>query len=312
MTPAQRPVAIADRLGATLYVPATHPELGKIVSGERYPGLRSVIVCLEDAIRESDVPQALRSVEALLPWSGPQAPLCFIRPRHPAMLRTLLRLPQIGSCAGFAIPKATIPLVQDAIGLLEDFPHLFLMPILETVEVFDHGAMRDMADFVASPETRSKVLVTRIGGNDLLRCLGLRRDVTKTIFDSPLGHVIGHLVTQFLPRGIPLAGAIFDGFSDPHVLQEEVRQDLAHGLKTKSASHPSQIHTIEEVYRPTTAEVAMAEALLQPDAPAVFRMHDRMNEVAVHHRWATDLLTRGRVYGISGRSDDDTSVPSAQ
>jgi len=42
-------------LGATLYMPATRPDLWQVVNGEKYPELRSVVLCLEDAVVEHDV-----------------------------------------------------------------------------------------------------------------------------------------------------------------------------------------------------------------------------------------------------------------
>ena len=42
------------QLGASLYVPATRDDLPAIAAGRKFPQLRSVIFCLEDAIREED------------------------------------------------------------------------------------------------------------------------------------------------------------------------------------------------------------------------------------------------------------------
>ncbi len=40
----------AYRLGASLYVPVTHQDMLKIANGAKWPELRSVIFCTEDAV----------------------------------------------------------------------------------------------------------------------------------------------------------------------------------------------------------------------------------------------------------------------
>ena len=42
-------------LGATLYMPATRPDLWQVVNGEKYPELRSLVICPEDAVSEHEV-----------------------------------------------------------------------------------------------------------------------------------------------------------------------------------------------------------------------------------------------------------------
>jgi citrate lyase beta subunit len=37
-------------LGASLYMPATRPDLLAVVRGEKLPHLRSLVICLEDAV----------------------------------------------------------------------------------------------------------------------------------------------------------------------------------------------------------------------------------------------------------------------
>ena len=53
-------------LGATLYMPATRTDLLSVVLGEKIPSLRSLVICLEDAVSESDVGYALDNLQRLL------------------------------------------------------------------------------------------------------------------------------------------------------------------------------------------------------------------------------------------------------
>lgn len=69
------------------------------------------------------------------------------------------------------------------------------------------------------------------------------------------------------------------------------------GLVCKTAIHPSQIHIIEKHYEVNNQDIEMAEAILDKDAPAVFRMHGTMCEPATHRKWAEQILIRLNVYG---------------
>ena len=59
----------AYALGATLYMPATRHDLWSVVSGEKIPHLRSMVICLEDAVSEQDVGLALQHLQQLLQLS---------------------------------------------------------------------------------------------------------------------------------------------------------------------------------------------------------------------------------------------------
>ena len=53
-------------LGATLYMPATRDDILDVVFGMKIPELRSLVVCLEDAVAAIDVESALANLQALL------------------------------------------------------------------------------------------------------------------------------------------------------------------------------------------------------------------------------------------------------
>ena len=83
------------QLGASLYVPATRADLTAIGNHVKYPGLRSVIFCTEDAIRPDDVPRALNNLEAALRRFEP-TPLGALLARcleHPRRVAWALRNP---------------------------------------------------------------------------------------------------------------------------------------------------------------------------------------------------------------------------
>jgi citrate lyase beta subunit len=69
------------RLGASMDVPSTHPELTLIASGQKHPTLRSVIFCTEDAILEKDVPEGLKNIEGALSSEDVKKGSAPFRPR---------------------------------------------------------------------------------------------------------------------------------------------------------------------------------------------------------------------------------------
>ena len=101
----------AYALGATLYMPATRPDILDVVMGEKIHGLRSLVICLEDAVAETDVQQALNNLKNLLlgidarggrPSGGP---MVFVRPRDAAMAAVLNEWSLMRHVDGFVVPK---------------------------------------------------------------------------------------------------------------------------------------------------------------------------------------------------------------
>ena len=236
-------------LGATLYMPATRTDLLSVVLGEKIPSLRSLVICLEDAVSESDVGYALDNLQRLLiTLSSGQpryknAPLVFIRPRNLAMATQLVEWPLISLIDGFVLPKFTLydlPIWQHLIAPTR----LSVMPTLETKEVFDAGAMCELAAALVKEDLGARVLALRIGGNDLLNCLGLRRSQTHTLYQSPLGYVIGMLSGVMGAAGFSLTAPVCELLHHPQLLCRELAQDMDYGLVGKTAIHPTQIPLI--------------------------------------------------------------------
>src|SRR5690554_5994198 len=99
----------SQSLGATLYVPTTHAQLAPIANGEKYPTLRSVIFCTEDAVSSQELPAALANLEQSLAQFTPEAPLLrFVRVRNPQVLEQVLSMPHIERVQGFVFPKVTV------------------------------------------------------------------------------------------------------------------------------------------------------------------------------------------------------------
>lgn len=269
------------QLGASLYVPAINHNLAQIANGETFQ-LRSVIFCTEDSIHSEQVEKAIINLEEALPNFKPVSILRFIRVRNPYVMERLLSFEGIKNIDEFVIPKATRKNLPNYLNLMSDCAHYAIMPTLETSDVFDAIEMKKLRQFLTSEKIRPRILSLRIGGNDLLNILSLRRSCTRTIYDSPLREVISLLVGTFKPYEFNLTAPVFEGLSHSDVLQKEVELDLAYGLFGKTAIHPGQVPIIESAYAVKEEELKMAFRMLSDDAPVLFKMNDTMCELATH------------------------------
>lgn len=294
-------------LGASLYVPATRDDLAALGNGRKYPRLRSLIFCTEDGIRPDEVDRALKRLGEALPRLEPAPMLRFVRVRNARVMEQVLALPGIGGVDGFVLPKATRRSMGDYLSLLGPRDPFLLMPTLETAEVFDGGEMAAFRDLVLDDGIRPRVLALRIGGNDLLHLLGVRRSPRRMIYETALGPVLSMLAATFLPHGLALTAPVFEGLAHPDILQAEVVRDVEHGFLGKTAVHPDQIAAIEALYAVDRQELEMAQAMLAPGVPAVFRMHGVMCEEATHHRWARTICARAEIFGVT----DEVEIPPA-
>ncbi len=287
------------RLGAPLYMPGNRRDIIEIANGDKYPMLRSMIFCTEDAVSTIDVDSCLRHLGLCLQgFKESSHRYRFIRARNPEILARLLALPHIENIDGFVLPKFNESVFHAYFDQLKDTPFK-VMPTLETQDVFDSSAMTELRQALLQDDITKRIITLRIGGNDLMNLLGLRRAKSYTLYDTPLGNVISQLVTTFKPYGFSLSAPVFEYLNDAITLQKEISLDLAHGLIGKTAIHPTQVPLIESAYAVDNEDYEMAHALCEQAAPAVFRMHDAMCEVATHQQWAENILNRQQLYGLN-------------
>jgi citrate lyase beta subunit len=292
----------AHALGATLYMPATRADILDVVFGEKIQGLRSLVVCLEDAVAETDVQQALSNLKHLLlgiearggrPSGGP---ILFVRPRDAEMAAVLNEWSLMRHVDGFVVPKLRLSNIrqwQQAVTRHE----LMLMPTLETPEVFDPGAMVELRDAMLE-QLPGRIIALRIGGNDLMGCLGLRRSPALTLYSTPMSYVIPMLCGVMGAAGFALTAPVFEQLNTPHLLEQELALDMAHGLVGKTAIHPSQITVIHKAFQVTLEDLNSARQILSESAPAVFKFNDAMCEPATHYKWAQTVIERAHWQGV--------------
>jgi citrate lyase beta subunit len=290
------------KLGATLYMPATRSDILDVIKGEKLPGLRSVVVCLEDAVGANDVEAALQQLRGVL--RAVQAsnirtvdgPLVFIRPRGSEMAAMLNDWPEINSIDGFVVPKLSLSSLPQWVEAVTN-PRLLLMPTLETAEVFNPAAMVDLGAALRA-DLGDRILALRIGGNDLMGCLGLRRKPSATLYETPMGYVIPMLAGVLGAQGFALTAPVFEQLATPEIFTEELDLDISHGLVGKTAIHPSQIAQIHDAFRVSIEDLNCARLIVNDSAPAVFRHDDAMVEPATHYNWAVKIIERAKWHGV--------------
>ncbi|GAA1557499.1 HpcH/HpaI aldolase/citrate lyase family protein [Actinomadura kijaniata] len=228
------PGVLAVALGATLYSPATRPALADDIAKAARRGVRSMVVCLEDAIADADLAFAevntvaqlrlLHDREAGDPDDG--APLLFLRIRSPEQVGDLAaRLgPALDVVTGFVLPKFTARAGGTYLQALRDTAEatgrrLLAMPVIESREAVYAETRAEMLADVARllDKHREQVLAVRLGATDLSSAYGLRRPPDLTIYD--IGQVAGaiHDVVNVLGRadgtGFVITGPVWEYFS---------------------------------------------------------------------------------------------------
>ena len=304
-------------LGATLYMPATRDDISEAILNGKIPGLRSLVICLEDAVNEDDIPQALNNLTRLLQvlnnvkttGGNQEWPLIFIRPRHAEMGKWLTSHCDLRAIDGFVLPKFTLASLPVWWEMLMP-THLCMMPTLETEDVFDVVQMRALAVTLVDHPCHERIIALRIGGNDLMNVVSLRRPRNLTLYDTPMGYVIKMLVSVFTSRNFSLTAPVCEHIDDHAVMARELALDMAHGLVGKTAIHPGQIDVIEQALMVSPCEHSDALRILN-STQAVFKSQGAMCEPATHKRWAAGILERARVYGLTtGQKPDGIRLMS--
>lgn len=291
-------------LGATLYMPATRTDIADAILTSKMEGLRSLVICLEDAVSEEDIPEALNNLQILLETlakakaasGSAHWPLVFIRPRDVSMGARLVKTMNLSPIDGLVLPKFTLASLSAWWNFIEH-THLCMMPTLETEEVYDVEQMRQLAILMFGHPCHERIIALRIGGNDLMNVISLRRPRHLTLYDGPMGYVIKMLVSVFATRGFALTAPVCEHIDDHDIMDKELALDMAHGLVGKTAIHPNQITKIEAALRVSDNDYADALRILN-SSQAVFKSLGAMCEPATHRRWASAILERAQVYGI--------------
>ncbi|MCW2538950.1 MAG: citrate lyase beta subunit [Frankiales bacterium] len=220
---------LAVALGATLYSPATRPTLAADLAKRADEGVKSSVVCLEDAVADKDLIAAERNVIAQLRAYSANAQsntLVFVRVRTAEQIPMLIN--GLGDHAdvitGFVLPKFTAkrgPAFLEAVVEAADLTHrrILAMPVLESNDIMHAETRIDelMKVRCLLEQYRHLILALRIGATDLSAVYGLRRSRDLTVYDVRiLADVIADVV-NILGRagdaGYTVTGPVWEYFS---------------------------------------------------------------------------------------------------
>ena len=246
--PQAAPGALAHALGATLYCPATRPELAADLARLGARGLVSAVACLEDSVRDDELAAAEDSLVRQLAQhrhdvdAGLAAPLLlFVRVRTPRQLRELAeRLgDSLERVAGFVLPKfggPGQPPPEEHLAAVADVAaaagrRVWAMPVVETAEVLHREtrleALLRVREVLAG--ARELVLAVRTGATDLSAVHGLRRPRGTTVWDvrivaDALGDVV-NVLGRLDGTGFPVTGPVWEHFtSGERLFRTELRE----------------------------------------------------------------------------------------
>ncbi|WP_439030778.1 HpcH/HpaI aldolase/citrate lyase family protein [Gordonia terrae] len=224
--PAQR---LAVALGATLYVPATRPDLAQVIRRRRAQGVISMVIDLEDAVADHEEAEAIEhAVAALNDFAADPGPamLLFVRPRSADQIMPIATaLDAPSALTGFVIPKFSSDNAQaalDAVTRAREVlgKHLWVMPVLESASVVHRETRDDELAALASllGAHRDQILAVRIGATDICGHFGIRRDRDLTIYDVRVAADVIAGIVNHLGRsddtGFVVTGPVWEYFAD--------------------------------------------------------------------------------------------------
>jgi citrate lyase beta subunit len=223
---------LATALGATLYSPATRPQLADDIVRRAALGVVSMVLCLEDSIGDEDVSAGeenlVRQFADLDARPGAELPLLFIRVRTAEQIPDLVeRLGvSVRLLSGFVIPKFTEErgmLFLEALTTAEAAcgRRLFAMPVLESPELLYRESRVEALEgvFRAVDKYRDRVLALRLGVTDFCSSYGLRRAPDMTAYDVQIVASVISDVVNMLGRadgtGFTVTGPVWEYFRVP-------------------------------------------------------------------------------------------------
>ena len=223
-------------LGATLFVPSTHKSISDILSGSKYPNLKSVLIDTEDGISTENLELGLEKIETTLEKYERKELLVFIRPRDVAVLKRLLTFKDIEKVDGFILPKFSLSNAGEYFKVLDDYD-FSLMPSIEGKELFNHTKLNELRDLILT--NAQKITLVRYGLEDMLRQLRMKRSSQESPFDySAINAILGNFIATFKSSGFAISGGVYPYFKDEDGFIKDTKRDMKEGLFSKTIIHP--------------------------------------------------------------------------
>ncbi len=238
-------------LGATLYMPAIKENIAEDIINKKNKGLNSLVICLEDAIGEQQLPDAEKKIiQNFLKISNAlkeekikfeELPLIFIRVRNSEQIIRIFSgiSNNLEILTGFVFPKFSIKNGNKYFKELSDLnkkynTKIYGMPILETSEImFKENRYENLSAISKILDNYNElVLNIRIGAADLSNLYGIRRGYDINIYHiAVLSECIGDIVNKFvrIENEFVVSGPLWEYFSGgERIMKPQLRQTPFH------------------------------------------------------------------------------------
>ncbi|QUG40221.1 HpcH/HpaI aldolase/citrate lyase family protein [Psychrobacillus sp. INOP01] len=324
-------------MGAALYLPGSMPNFSVKLNNKNLKNLTSTIICLEDAVSDSELLEAELNVvnefklierndqNSLLDTN--EIPLLFVRIRNVQQLEKIANL--LGSAiryiTGFVFPKCTSNNARNFFLCLQNLNlqhsiHLYALPILETKEIiYTETREQELSNlYTVFKQFEDLVLTIRVGATDFTSLFSQRRPGNRTIYDLLL---ITNCLTDILNKfnrkedNFVVSGPVYEYFESQDsfrlftdansieaILWNEVQLDVLNGFYGKTCIHPSQIDIVNSVYIVPKELFEDACLIVENNAETngVLRSpaRNKMNEVKPHYSWAMKIIAQAEIYGV--------------
>lgn len=189
-------------LGATMYMPGTK-DFSKAVLEKKNPGLTTMVMCFEDAIKAGEVEMAEENAVHFLDvihaelvngrLKKEDIPLIIFRTRNLGQFihfTSMLKHEHVKLVTAFNFPKFSSRNGEQYYSILQKLNEkfgevIYGMPILEGREIaYKEMRMRELGSVKQILDQYKKlVLNIRVGGTDFSSCFGVRRGINYTIYD---------------------------------------------------------------------------------------------------------------------------------
>jgi len=286
----------AIELGGTLFVPASHKNLEAVLSGKKYPDLRSVVIDFEDGLASVDREQALHNLDTILENLLETKLLRFIRPQNPQMLKEFLQHKNIVKIDGLILPKFSLDNANEYLDIINDpklkIKDIKIMPSIEGKELFDTQKLQQLRILLLP--YKKQIICIRFGAQDMLRQLGLRQEGSIYNMLAP-SQVITNVIITFKPYNFEISAPVYPNFSDKEGFKKEVNYEFQNGLTSKTIIHPSQIKPLNELYKVPEVELEAAQKILEKE-DGVLNLEGVMGERKTQRDWANTILQRNIIY----------------
>ena len=316
-------------VGSNLYMNALMDIYSKIKL-EKIKDTCTITICFEDSIKESDVELGQVNVLSTLERLNKDLknnelneniiPLIFIRVRSVSQFISFsskLSRDQLRIIAGFIFPKFNNKNGVDYLEHLEFISNefsekIYAMPILESEEIlYKENRIKEILYLKGLIDKyKDFILNIRVGGTDFSSKFGLRRSVSRSIYDigiindclCDIVNIFGRCKEDYI-----ISAPVWEYFSSDINSKEvkglirEIELDKENGFCGKTIIHPTQGIYVNSLYSVEYEDYVDAINILNSsELGGVFKgySNNKMNEISPHYNWAKRIENRAKFFGV--------------